>query len=47
MTGPAAAADTAALERIFRESFGRAVATLTRLFGDIDIADLRAKRVIG
>ena len=39
MTGPAAAADTAALERTFRESSGSAVATLTRLFGDIDIAE--------
>ena len=39
MTGPAPAADTAALERIFRESSGPAVATLTRVFGDIDIAE--------
>jgi len=33
---PAAAAD---LERTFRESSGRAVATLARLFGDIDLAE--------
>ena len=34
MTGP-----EAALERTFRESSGRAVATLARLFGDIDLAE--------
>jgi RNA polymerase sigma-70 factor (ECF subfamily) len=33
------AIDTAALERTFRESSGRAVATLVRLFGDIDLAE--------
>src|SRR5215472_17062999 len=31
--------DAAALERTFRESSGRAVATLVRLFGDIDLAE--------
>ena len=30
---------TAAIERIFREESGRVVATLVRLFGDIDIAE--------
>jgi RNA polymerase sigma-70 factor, ECF subfamily len=33
------AADTAALERTFRESSGRAVATLVRIFRDIDLAE--------
>ena len=31
--------DVAALERIFREESGRVVATLVRLFGDIDLAE--------
>jgi RNA polymerase sigma-70 factor (ECF subfamily) len=31
--------DTAAIERAYRESSGRAVATLVRLFGDIDLAE--------
>ena len=31
--------DAAALERAYRESAGRAIATLARLFGDIDIAE--------
>src|SRR5579864_5365533 len=31
--------DAAAIERAYRESSGRAVATLVRLFGDIDIAE--------
>jgi RNA polymerase sigma-70 factor (ECF subfamily) len=31
--------DATAVERIFREEFGRAVATLVRLFGDIDVAE--------
>jgi RNA polymerase sigma-70 factor, ECF subfamily len=35
--GPAA--DAAVLERTYRESSGRAVATLIRLFGDIDLAE--------
>jgi len=34
-----AATDGAALERAYRESAGRAVATLVRVFGDIDIAE--------
>jgi RNA polymerase sigma-70 factor, ECF subfamily len=34
-----AATDTAALERTFRESSGRAVAALVRLFRDIDLAE--------
>src|SRR3954451_11055627 len=33
------AADDARVERTFREEFGRAVATLVRLFGDIDLAE--------
>ena len=33
------AADAATVERVFREESGRAVATLVRLFGDIDIAE--------
>jgi RNA polymerase sigma-70 factor, ECF subfamily len=33
------APDASALERIFREESGRVVATLVRLFGDIDIAE--------
>jgi len=32
-------ADTAAIERTYRESSGRAVATLIRFFGDIDLAE--------
>jgi RNA polymerase sigma-70 factor (ECF subfamily) len=32
-------ADAAALERAYRESAGRAVATLVRVFGDIDVAE--------
>ena len=35
MPGP----DAAAIERAYRESSGRAVATLIRLFGDIDLAE--------
>jgi len=37
------AADTVDLERIFREESGRVVATLVRLFGDIDLADEMAQ----
>jgi RNA polymerase sigma-70 factor (ECF subfamily) len=33
------AADTSLVEQTFRQEFGRAVATLVRLFGDIDIAE--------
>jgi len=33
------AADAAAVERAYRESSGRAVATLARVFGDIDLAE--------
>ena len=36
---PEPAADAAAIERAYRESSGRAVATLVRLFGDIDLAE--------
>ncbi|MGH3156636.1 MAG: RNA polymerase sigma factor, partial [Streptosporangiaceae bacterium] len=36
---PARATDAAALERAYRESAGRAVATLARVFGDIDVAE--------
>src|SRR5262249_28885149 len=32
-------ADAVAIERAYRESYGRAVATLIRVFGDIDIAE--------
>ena len=32
-------ADTTAIERAYRDSSGRAVATLVRLFGDIDLAE--------
>src|ERR1035441_10977670 len=32
-------ADAAAVEQAYRESSGRAVATLARLFGDIDLAE--------
>jgi RNA polymerase sigma-70 factor, ECF subfamily len=35
----AAAVDSAVLTRTFRESSGRAVATLARVFGDIDLAE--------
>jgi RNA polymerase sigma-70 factor, ECF subfamily len=31
--------DTTAIERVFREEYGRAVAVLARVFGDIDIAE--------
>jgi RNA polymerase sigma-70 factor, ECF subfamily len=34
-----AAVDEAGIERIFRAEYGRAVAVLTRVFGDIDIAE--------
>src|SRR5215472_15028583 len=37
--GPSLRADAAAIERAYRESSGRAVATLVRLFGDIDLAE--------
>ncbi len=33
------AADEAAIERVFREEYGRAVAVLIRVFGDIDLAE--------
>ena len=32
-------ADASAIERAYRENSGRAVATLARVFGDIDIAE--------
>jgi RNA polymerase sigma-70 factor (ECF subfamily) len=35
----AAGADAAAVERVFREAYGQAVATLIRIFGDISIAE--------
>ncbi len=38
-TTDAATIDAGAIERTFREEFGRAVATLVRLFGDIDLAE--------
>ena len=30
---------SAAIERVFREEHGRAVAVLVRVFGDIDVAE--------
>ena len=33
------AVDASAIERVFREEYGRAVAVLVRVFGDIDIAE--------
>src|ERR1044072_6943786 len=40
MPGPAATAvTTAAVERVFREEYGRLIASLVRRFGDIDIAE--------
>jgi RNA polymerase sigma-70 factor (ECF subfamily) len=33
------AVDEAAIERVFREEYGRAVAVLVRVFGDIDLAE--------
>ncbi|MEV4330126.1 RNA polymerase sigma factor [Streptomyces sp. NPDC049597] len=38
-TGPAGAGGAAAVERVFREEYARAVAVLVRVFGDIDIAE--------
>src|SRR6476659_2842502 len=38
MAGPPAI-PTAEIERVFREEYGRAVAVLVRIFGDIDIAE--------
>jgi predicted RNA polymerase sigma factor len=36
---------TPTIERIFREEFGRVVASLTRRFGDLDVAEeARARR---
>ena len=37
MSGPGPA--PADVERVFREEYGRAVAVLTRIFGDLDIAE--------
>src|SRR3954451_24114597 len=37
------AADTDALARIFREESGRVIATLIRVFGDIDLAEEMAQ----
>jgi RNA polymerase sigma-70 factor (ECF subfamily) len=34
-----ASTEPAAVERVFRESSGQAIATLTRLFGDLDVAE--------
>jgi RNA polymerase sigma-70 factor (ECF subfamily) len=41
VTGPtvAAGADVSAVERVFREAYGQAVATLIRIFGDIALAE--------
>ena len=39
MPVPAPAPALADVERIFREEYGRAVAVLTRVFGDIDTAE--------
>ena len=35
----AARGEAATVERVFREAYGRAVATLIRLFGDITLAE--------
>jgi RNA polymerase sigma-70 factor, ECF subfamily len=37
--GVAAQAEAAAVERVFREAYGQAVATLVRVFGDITLAE--------
>ena len=37
--GVAALAEAAAVERVFREAYGQAVATLVRIFGDITLAE--------
>jgi RNA polymerase sigma-70 factor, ECF subfamily len=39
LTIPDAGAAPADVERVFREEYGRAVAVLTRVFGDIDTAE--------
>ncbi|MFF3324255.1 RNA polymerase sigma factor [Streptomyces sp. NPDC002889] len=39
MTSDVPAVSAAAMERVFREEYGRAVAVLVRVFGDIDIAE--------
>jgi RNA polymerase sigma-70 factor (ECF subfamily) len=39
MTGGAAHVEAAAVERVFREAYGQAVATLVRIFGDITLAE--------
>ncbi len=39
MTAPDDADGTAAVERVFREEYGRLIASLVRRFGDIDIAE--------
>src|ERR687890_701022 len=38
--------NTAAVERVFREEYGRLVATLVRRFGDIDIAEEAASEAL-
>jgi RNA polymerase sigma-70 factor (ECF subfamily) len=37
--GPAADVEAATVERVFREAYGQAVATLVRIFGDIALAE--------
>src|SRR3954464_13639118 len=37
---------TAAVERVFREEYGRLIATLVRRFGDIDIAEEAASEAL-
>ena len=37
--GPGAHQETEAIERTFREAYGKAVATLVRLLGDITLAE--------
>ncbi|MFF4745850.1 RNA polymerase sigma factor [Streptomyces sp. NPDC047980] len=39
MTSGGATASVAEVERVFREQYGRAVAVLVRVFGDIDVAE--------
>ena len=37
---------TAAVERVFREEYGRLIASLVRRFGDIDIAEEAASEAL-
>ena len=37
---------TAAVERVFRQEYGRLIASLVRRFGDIDIAEAAASEAM-